>query len=132
MILVDTSVLIDFLKGRHNEAINKFEYVSTMNIPWGINVFVYQELLQGVSSEKDYALLKEYLNTQIFYSLKKDKESFADAAEIYLKCRKKGYTIKSTIDCLIAQTAIENDLFLLHNDIDFTYISKVVKNFKVY
>jgi hypothetical protein len=42
---------------------------------------------------------------------------------MYLKLRKKGVTV-STIDCLIAMVAIENDLFLLHNDVDFTRISR--------
>jgi predicted nucleic acid-binding protein len=55
-----------------------------------------------------------------------ERESYASAAKIYFKCRKKGITISSTIDCLIAQSAIENNLFLLHNDSDFDRISKVV------
>ncbi len=46
--------------------------------------------------------------------------------KIYFLCRKKGLTIGSAIDCLIAQTAIENNLFLLHNDTDFDRIAKVV------
>jgi len=35
--------------------------------------------------------------------------------------------ISGTIDCLIAQTAIENNLLLLHNDSDFEKIAEVVK-----
>lgn len=54
------------------------------------------------------------------------------AAKLYFKCRKKGITIRSTIDLLIAQTAIENDLYLLHDDNDFTLIAKVDQRLKEY
>ena len=47
-------------------------------------------------------------------------------------CRKKGITIKSTLDLIIAEIAIENDLFLLHDDTDFTNIAKANKNLKIY
>jgi predicted nucleic acid-binding protein len=49
----------------------------------------------------------------------------ASAARMYFRCRKKGMTINSTVDCLIAQTAIENNSYLLHNDSDFDNIAKV-------
>ncbi|MDA8339907.1 MAG: PIN domain nuclease [Nitrospiraceae bacterium] len=126
MILVDTSVLIDYLRGNENNAIQKFQQILDHNIPFGINSFIYQEVLQGVKSEKDFQTVKEYLDTQHFYSLKDQKESFAAAAKIYFTCRKKGITIQSTIDCLIIQTALENDLFLLHNDADFDRTAKIV------
>jgi predicted nucleic acid-binding protein len=42
---------------------------------------------------------------------------------MYLKLRKKGVKVKSMMDCLVARAAIENHLFLLHNDKDFTRIS---------
>ena len=126
MILVDTSVLIDYLRGTENEPARRFQYVLDYNLPFGISSFVYQEVLQGVKSEIDFQTVKGYLDTQRFYGLKDEKESYAAAAQIYLKCRKKGVTIYSTIDCLIAQTAIENDLFLLHNDSDFERMNKII------
>lgn len=132
MILVDTSVMIDYLSDNENDAMLKFKYVLDNNIPFGINPFVYQEVLQGVQTEKDFDRVKRYLDTQRFYSLKDEKESFVSAARIYFKCRKKGITIGSTIDCLIAQTAIENSLFLLHNDSDFDNIAKVVSDLKIF
>jgi predicted nucleic acid-binding protein len=58
-------------------------------------------------------------------------ESFARAARIYFDCKKKGITIRSTIDCLIAQTALEHDLFLLHNDTDFDAMASVIR-LKIY
>ncbi len=126
MVLVDTSVMIGYLQGNENKAILTFQYILDNNIPFGINSLIYQEVLQGAKTEKDFDKTKKYLDTQRFYSLKDEKEFYASAAKIYFKCRKKGITINSTIDCLIAQTAIENNLYLLHNDSDFDNIAKVV------
>lgn len=124
MILVDTSVLIDYLKGIDNRSTKMFHQILEKGIPFGINHVIYMEVLQGAKTERDYNALKKYLDTQTFYELKRRKESYADAAKMYFKLRQKGVAVKSTMDCLIAQVAIENDLFLLHNDQDFSRISK--------
>jgi len=126
MILVDTSVLIHFFKGTNTENSRKFGIVLQRRMPFGINSLIFQEVLQGAGSEKEYLTLKKYLETQRFYHLKDPIGSFAEAARIYLNCRKKGITIRSTIDCLIAQTALENDLLLLHEDGDFDLMAKVI------
>ena len=84
MILVDTSVLISYFKGQENESTKKFEKILTNNIPFGINKFIYQELLKGVSSEKDFNKLKEYLETQKFYDLKNGLNSYEESARLYL------------------------------------------------
>ena len=126
MVIVDTSVMIDYLRGNINDIILALQHILDNNIPFGINSFIYQEVLQGVATEKDFIKVKKYLDTQRFYELKDKRESYASAAKMYFRCRKKGITINSTIDCLIAQTAIENNLYLLHNDSDFDNIAKVV------
>jgi hypothetical protein len=131
MVLVDTSVLIDYFRDANNPAVKRLQFVLDNSIPFGINSFIYQEVLQGVKTEKDFQRLKKYLDTQTFYNLKDEKESFAQAANIYFMCRRKGITPSSTIDCLIVQTAIEHSLYLLHNDSDFDRIRKIVK-FKVF
>ena len=126
MILVDTSVLILFFKGVDSKNSRKFRMVLQRGIPFGINSLIFQEVLQGAGSEKEYLTLKKYLETQRFYHLREPIESFAKAAKIYFDCRKKGITIRSTIDCLIAQTALENDLLLFHEDSDFDLMAKVI------
>lgn len=127
MILVDTSVLIDYLRGKENKNTKRFQLVLDSGIPYGINSFIYEELLQDVRTEDEFTLLKQYLDTQRFYHLQDERESFTQAARIYFDCRRKGIALTSTIDCLIAQTAIDNELFLLHNDSDFDRIAEVVK-----
>jgi predicted nucleic acid-binding protein len=125
MVLVDTSILIDYLRGTDNVAVGRFQQILDNNVPFGISPLTYLEVLQGTRTEKDFATVKSYLETHRFFGLQDEKESYAAAARIYFDCRKKGITINSTVDCLIAQTAIENDLALLHNDADFDRIRKV-------
>jgi predicted nucleic acid-binding protein len=132
VILADTSVLIDFFKGTSNTAVAKLEHIISANVPFGITTFIYQEILQGASTEKEFTHLKQYLDTQIFYELRNGRESFASAAKMYYKCRKAGITVNSTVDLLIVQTALENNLALLHNDTDFVNIKKVVSELKIF
>ena len=127
MILVDTSVLIDFFKGVRSAPSNKFRKVLTQRIPFGITSLIYQEVLQGAKSEQEYSLLRQYLETQNYYQPLHPVETYEQAAKIYFDCRKKGLTIRSTIDCLVAQIAIEHHLLLLHNDSDFARIAKVAR-----
>lgn len=63
MVLVDTSVLIDFLKEKNSPEIHKFNTILDLHIPFGITSHIYQEILQGTSSQKDFNTLKRYLDT---------------------------------------------------------------------
>jgi predicted nucleic acid-binding protein len=132
VILVDTSVLIDYLKGVSNSGVAKFEAILSKKIPWGITSFIYQEILQGAASEKEFLVLKEYLDTQTFYELQGGRESFAAAAKIYCRCRRNGITVNGTIVLLIVQTALENGLALLHHDRDYTHLKKIVADLMIY
>lgn len=51
-------------------------------------------------------------------------EIFLQAAEIYGEGRRRGYTIRSTVDCLIAAVAIDNNATVWHRDRDFTTIAR--------
>lgn len=59
-------------------------------------------------------------------SNEKDYETYIHASDIYRECRKKGVTIRKTIDCLIGAIAIENNLALLNNDADFVNMAKCI------
>ncbi len=131
MILVDTSVLIDFLSGKKGKHVLQFDDILNRSIPFGINHFIYLELLQGASSEKEFTLLNEYLHSLKFYDMN-SIDSFKKAATIFYQCKKKGITVRSTIDCIIVQTCLDYDLVLLQNDRDFLNISKVIKELRFY
>ena len=132
MILLDTSILIGYLKDLEGIPYGKMDYIIENGVPYGICNYVYQELLQGSRNTKEYEQLKEYLSTLPFYELRYGKQSFENAAEMYINCRRQGITIRSTLDLIIAEIAIENNLYLLHDDNDFINISKVYENLKMY
>ncbi len=132
MILADTSVLIDYFKGVENPAADAFDGILTSGASFGIAGFIYQELLQGARTASEFDSLKTYLQTVRFYDFKFGLESFERAAYINFACRRAGVTIRSTVDLAIAQIAIENDLYLLHNDKDFDKIARVVPKLKIY
>ncbi|HOP46588.1 MAG TPA: PIN domain nuclease [Desulfobacteraceae bacterium] len=132
MILVDTSVLIDYFKGKDNREIRALDQILLDGIPYGINDFIYQELLQGSRTIEEFKTQKKYLETIPFYYLKNGRESYEKAAYLNFKCRRSGITVNSTVDLLIAETAIENNLYLLHNDKDFLNMSKIVPELKIY
>ena len=125
MILVDSSVLIDFLEGRENPAAGRFLDALDHGIPFGISPITLLEVLQGAATERDFAALRDYLGSQTIYGLDGGLESYAAAAKIYFDLRRKGMAAGSSLDCLIAQTAIEHGLRLLHNDADFDRIAQV-------
>ena len=130
--LVDTSVWIDFFRQRKTPAVEKLYQLLANPDHYGITECIYQEILQGALHEQDFQSLADYLSSQTFFYPKYAAESYRQAAYLYFSCRRKGITIRSTIDCLIAQTAIDNDLILLHSDKDFERIAAVVPNLKLY
>ena len=133
VILVDSSVLIDFLEGRENSLVSRFIDVLDRGIPFGISPITILEVLQGAATEKDFSTLLDYLESQTVYGLIVGLESYAGAAKIFFDLRRKGMFVRSSMDCLIAQTAIEHGLHLLHSDSDFDRIAQVssLKVFKI-
>lgn len=132
MFLIDTSIWVDYLRQKNNPTTKYFTELLDEEAPFGITGIVYQELLQGAASKSDFDSLADYLSTQRFYHLQDNIISYQSAAKIYFDCRRKGITIRSTLDCLIAQIAIENDLILLHNDEDYNRIATVATKLKFY
>jgi predicted nucleic acid-binding protein len=131
MILVDTSVLVGFLKGQADDRTELFKEILSRDIPFGISSYTYQEVLQGARNEEEFQTLKEYLSTQHIYYLEPEPATYEKAAKLYFNMRRKGVTPRSTLDMLIALTAMENDLALLHNDSDFNAIANNIPDFKI-
>ena len=128
MYLVDTSVWLDYFRNRATPIISRFEEILEEELPFGISGLIYQEVLQGADSEQDFVQLQTYLQTQRFYQPQDPVVSYHRAAGIYFRSRQKGLTIRSTVDCFIAQLAIEHRLRLLHNDRDFTQMATAIPN----
>ena len=130
MILVDTSVWVDFFAGRDLPHVAKLEQLILDDDDLALCGIVLTEILQGIADDAAHRRVRRYLS--LLLMLPMPDTVFVRAAEIYRKLRKKGITIRKTNDCIIAATALEHQCQLLHNDKDFTPIEthfplKVVK-----
>lgn len=122
MILVDTSVWIAILRDKKGKLASGFK-VRTRDHLVCISRFNQLELLQGAKDEKEWMQLEDYLSSQ--YYVETSAATWREAARIYFELRTQGITVRSPIDCCIAQLAIENQALLLHCDRDFEMICKV-------
>lgn len=125
MILVDSSVLIDLLRGYKSAAVDRLRSLELEGSPFALPGVCFQEVLQGAKDEREWKLLEVYLGSQDLLYASNPASTYREAARIYFDCRRKGITIRSSADCFIAQLALEHDAILLHDDDDFEYISKV-------
>ncbi len=120
MILVDTSVWIDIFRDRRKGELFRQR---TRGIDLVLCRFTQLELLQGARDDREWNLLSEYLGTQTY--LEMDDDSWARATKLYFDLRRRAFTIRSTIDCCIAQIAMDHQIPLLHRDRDFQKISRL-------
>lgn len=122
MALVDTTVWIDFFSGKSLKHVKILEKLITEKEDVCICGIILTEILQGIREETAYRKTKQLLGNLIFLPMQ--YSSFILASEIYRKLRRKGITIRKTMDCMIAAVAIEHSVSLLHNDRDFVPIEK--------
>ena len=125
MILVDTSVWIDFLNGAKAAEQRELQRLIEEGEDLALTGIVLTEILQGLRHDRDYERIKAYLLEFPFYE-PQGIETYLRAAGIYRTCRKRGKTVRKTVDCLIAALCLENDLALLHHDRDFGRIAECV------
>ncbi|BAQ67032.1 PIN domain nuclease [Geminocystis sp. NIES-3709] len=122
MYLIDTSVWINIFRDKTGIKRKQLENIIRDN-PFFLSHFTQMELLQGAKNEKEWQLLETYLYDQDY--LMENDLIFVNSARIFYDLRRKGLTVRSSIDCCIAQLALTYDLILLHNDKDFEIIKKV-------
>ena len=125
MIFVDTSVLIDLFRGRDTPAVSLLERMEVDGVPFSVPGFCCQELLQGAKDEQEWRVLEEYLSSQRIGQPGDAWQAHVGAARIYFDLRRQGLTVRSSVDCWIAQTVLEADGTLLHSDEDFETIRRV-------
>ncbi len=119
MILVDTSVWIELLNGRLGAKVSPEELLNFATCGP-----VVQEVLQGLRQDPASDAFREGLLALPILSDPLPSAAFLSAAEIYRLGRAKGYTIRSSIDCLIAAIAIDNRVPVWHKDRDFESIAQ--------
>ncbi len=123
-ILVDTSVWIDFFNGVSSTPRVFLRKLLEAEEEVCISNYILAETLQGFKRDGEFETARMHLLHLPILNLT-TAELYISAAQLYRLCRKRGITIRKTADCLIAQTAIEHGIPLLHNDKDFDRIASV-------
>jgi predicted nucleic acid-binding protein len=117
VILVDTSVWIDYFNGIKNQQSDYLEYLlSTDTVIVGD--IILAELLQGFDSDREFKLAKQALDPLDCVTLG-GKSIAIQAATNFRILRSKGITIRKTVDMLIGTWCINHQVTLLHRDKDF-------------
>ena len=117
MVLVDSSVWIDFFNGTANTETDKLNEILGLE-EVVIGDLILAEVLQGFRSDTDYKAAKNVLTSLTVFDLL-GKELAIKSANNFRKLRKKGITIRKTADVIIATYCIENKIPLLFTDKDF-------------
>ena len=117
MILVDSSVWVDYFNGVETLATKKLDSLLSLQ-PICTGDLILAEVLQGFRQDQDYQAAKTLLCSLPIYPMLGVDLSLK-SAENYRALRKEGITIRKTIDTMIATFCIQNDISLLHSDKDF-------------
>lgn len=119
MILVDTSVWIDLLTRRIRLPEAEEKVADFVTCPP-----VVQEVLQGFTDQSSYTTFEDRLLAFPCLSEPVPLDLYVKAAAIYREGRRKGYTIRSAVDCLVAAIAIEHRVPIWYRDRDFPSIAR--------
>jgi predicted nucleic acid-binding protein len=122
VVLVDTTVWVDFFNDRNTSHVQTLEHLVADEEDICTCGVLLAEVLQGIRTDNDYRKTLSRFDTFLFLPM--DRHTFVKAAELYRTLRRRGITIRKTVDCMIAAAAIEHRIPLLHNDKDFDPIEK--------
>ena len=117
MILVDSSVWIDYFRGVKSPQAERLDSLLRVQ-PVSIGDLIITEVLQGCATEAEFNRVKRVLLSLDVVELG-GLDIALQAARNYRFLRGLGITVRKTIDVVIATYCIENGYFLLHNDRDF-------------
>jgi Predicted nucleic acid-binding protein, contains PIN domain len=121
MMLIDTSILVQLFRDRSGKARLAYRKL-VANREYVLSRLTQLELMQGCKSPEEWEELDDYLGNQAYVELK--GQMWPDAARMYFDLRRSGRTVRSVLDCCIAQIAIERRLTLVHNDRDYETIAR--------
>lgn len=125
MILVDTSVWVDYLRGVDSPEARRLSSDIAGDEDVCICGIILTEILQGIKSEPKYKAVKRSLEAMLY--LPTSRRAHLLAADIYRAARERGKTIRNTVDCVIAACAITNDVRFIQKDKDYLIIASVSK-----
>ena len=117
MLIVDSTVWVDYFNGVKNQQTD-YLYQIADKTPILIGDLILAEVLQGFRNDTDFETARRILGK--FLQVEMVNPGLAvQSARNYRPLRRKGITVRKTIDSLIATYCIENEHDLLHNDSDF-------------
>ncbi len=117
MILVDSSVWIDYFNGHRTWQTNLLNNLLS-DVPIIMGDLILAEILQGFRSDNDYESAKSYLSDLPFRQMG-GYQVAVQSSQNYRILRKKGVTVRKTIDVIIGTYCIMEEFPLLHDDRDF-------------
>jgi hypothetical protein len=122
VIVVDTTVWIDFFNGAGTPEDRHLQQLITVGRSLALTDLIYCEILQGIREDVAFEQTRGLL---LLYPVLRIERlaTFEHAAQIYRACRRRGLTVRKTIDCLIAALCIEENVELFHKDADFDAIA---------
>ena len=122
-MIVDTSVWIDFLNGHPSAQAELLAKAFEDDAPIALPGLVYAEILLGLEDDLSAERIAQLLSA-FQWVPEATAADYASAARLYRQCRARGITVRSTIDCIIAQLCLRDDLPLLAKDRDFVAIAQ--------
>ena len=122
MILVDSSVWIDYFRGAATPQTERLE-AALGNEPLAIGDLILTEVLQGFAVDREYNEARRLMGSLRFVTLGGDDVA-VEAANNFRKLRTLGVTVRQTIDTVIATRCIVSGYRLLHDDRDFDAFEK--------
>ena len=121
MYLVDTSVWI-----RHFSKKDEFDLRSVCEPHERVLCLpIYQELLQGIRDEGAFRRMQNILNAAVIVDDPMERAIYDHAVSLYRFARRQGLTVRASVDCLIAASAIRHRLTVLHADRGFPALASV-------
>lgn len=121
MWLVDTSAWVEFFRPPRRLALDDLA-------PGGGQIVtclpVVQEVLQGIDDERAFASIRTAMTAWPSIDSPLGSAVFDEAVQIYRQTRRAGATVRSSVDCLIAASALRHGLTVVHCDRDFAAIAR--------
>lgn len=127
MILVDTSVWIEVLRGRGREAFRR-------DVPSSQIVTclpIVQEVLQGFDSDLLHHTANRAISEIPLLERAMTRSLIDEAIALYRRARRAGVTVRSSVDCLIAACAMRHGATVLHLDRDYDNLHRVERRLQI-
>lgn len=122
MLVVDTTVWVDYVNGQINAETDYLDRVISEEVIL-VGDLILAETLQGFREDHDFLLAQEAFS-KFEQTGMVNVQLAVRSAQHYRELRKKGITVRKTIDCLIATFCIVGNHSLLHRDSDFDGFEK--------